>query len=62
MSVLLRAPDGDIILMCKGADSVIVERLAEGQDEMTDVTLKQLEDFANEGTISLNYIRLSHSS
>lgn len=28
MSVILRAPDGKIILMCKGADSIIKERLS----------------------------------
>lgn len=29
MSLIIRDPDGKIILMCKGADSVIEERLSE---------------------------------
>ena len=29
MSVIVRSPDGAIVLFCKGADDVIYERLAE---------------------------------
>ena len=29
MSIIIRDPEGKIILMCKGADSVIEERLSE---------------------------------
>ena len=28
MSVIVKAPDGKIVLMCKGADSVIMDRLS----------------------------------
>lgn len=29
MSIIIKDPEGSIILMCKGADSVIEERLSE---------------------------------
>lgn len=61
MSVILRSPnDGSIVLLCKGADSVIYERLAKdlGDDEkaqdqkrVREETLNHLGIFANEGTV-----------
>ena len=42
MSTVIRGPDGKIKLYCKGADTVIVERLAPGQP-FTDRTLAHLE-------------------
>ncbi|KAJ1967498.1 hypothetical protein IWQ62_001819 [Dispira parvispora] len=51
MSVLLRrpAPWNDIILCCKGADNVIMERLKPGQDNIRDTTLEQIDRFSNDG-------------
>ncbi|RIB13767.1 hypothetical protein C2G38_2097551 [Gigaspora rosea] len=54
MSVILRSPEGGVILLCKGADSVIYERLEEGrQDQLKEDTLLDLQVFANEGLRTL---------
>ena len=53
MSVIARTPTGKIKLYCKGADTVIYERLLGGQDEMAVDTLKHLEIFATEGLRTL---------
>jgi len=58
MSVIVRAPDGRLILYCKGADSVIYERLAKDHDErLKDQTSKDMEMFANSGlrTLCISY-------
>lgn len=52
MSVIVRAPDGKIRLMTKGADNVIFERLEVGQQYMSE-TLEHLEDFARMGLRTL---------
>eukprot|EP01136_Pigoraptor_vietnamica_P004618 Opistho-1_new@35139 len=48
MSVILRCPDGKLRLYCKGADSVIYERLARAGtvQDMCDTTTLHLEKFA----------------
>lgn len=53
MSVIVRDPAGKIKLMCKGADTVIFERLDAGSREYGDVLLQQLESFAVEGLRTL---------
>ena len=60
MSVIVKRPEGDIALYCKGADTVIFERLSEGQQVMMDVTTQHLESFAREGlrTLCLSYVIL----
>jgi len=58
MSVILRAPDGRLILYCKGADSVIYERLTKDHDpELKERTSKDMESFANNGlrTLCISY-------
>ncbi|KAJ3109508.1 hypothetical protein HDU97_005165 [Phlyctochytrium planicorne] len=57
MSVIVRRPAGEIVLYCKGADSVIYERLMPGQDAIKDVTASHLEVFATEGlrTLCISY-------
>jgi phospholipid-transporting ATPase len=53
MSIIARNSRGEIKLYCKGADTVIFERLAPHAQEFKDITLKHLEDFANEGLRTL---------
>ncbi|ORX49075.1 phospholipid-translocating P-type ATPase [Hesseltinella vesiculosa] len=68
MSVIIKPHDSDrIVLLCKGADSVIYERLCDdfgtqhdleqSQQRLRDDTLKHLELYANEGlrTLCLSY-------
>ncbi|KAK2563478.1 Phospholipid-transporting ATPase IA [Acropora cervicornis] len=47
MSVVIRTPEGKIKLYCKGADTVIFERLQDKQMYL-DGTVKHLEEFAKE--------------
>jgi phospholipid-translocating ATPase len=54
MSVIVRNPQGRIVLYCKGADSVIYERLAADQDPTLKAqTAKDMETFANSGLRTL---------
>lgn len=54
MSVIVRGPDGRILLICKGADSIIYQRLRADHDQRTkDQMNKDLEDFANGGLRTL---------
>ncbi|KAJ3203809.1 hypothetical protein HDU82_006292 [Entophlyctis luteolus] len=53
MSVIVKRPAGEIVLYCKGADSVIYERLAPGQDQMKEITHSHLEQFAEDGLRTL---------
>lgn len=53
MSIIARNSRGEIKLYCKGADTVIFERLAHNGQDYKDITLKHLEDFANEGLRTL---------
>ena len=52
MSTIYRCPDGKIRIYCKGADTVILERLAK-DNQIVDVTLQHLEDYATEGLRTL---------
>ncbi|KIJ11589.1 hypothetical protein PAXINDRAFT_157254 [Paxillus involutus ATCC 200175] len=52
MSTVVRTPDGTIKLYCKGADTVILERLGKNQ-LFTEKTLAHLEDYATEGLRTL---------
>ncbi|KAI3654342.1 hypothetical protein MP228_001061 [Amoeboaphelidium protococcarum] len=51
---------GDVILFCKGADSIIFDRLMSGQSDIVEKTAKCLEEFAQEGlrTLCLAYRKL----
>ncbi|KAF8712524.1 Phospholipid-translocating P-type ATPase, partial [Rhizoctonia solani] len=53
MSVIVRDPQGRLVLYCKGADSVIYERLAGGQDVLRERTREDMEAFANGGLRTL---------
>uniref|UniRef100_A0A670J5J9 Phospholipid-transporting ATPase n=1 Tax=Podarcis muralis TaxID=64176 RepID=A0A670J5J9_PODMU len=52
MSVIVRTPTGKLRLYCKGADTVIYDRLAENS-RYKEITLKHLELFATEGLRTL---------
>ncbi|KAJ2063155.1 aminophospholipid translocase [Coemansia sp. S146] len=55
MSALLRCPDGSIKMYCKGADTVIFERLTSegGGSPFLQTTLRHLEEYATEGLRTL---------
>ncbi|KAJ1794613.1 phospholipid transporting ATPase, partial [Coemansia sp. RSA 2399] len=57
MSVIVRREDGRIMLLCKGADSIIMERIRQNQEQLRQRTLDDLELFANHGlrTLCLGY-------
>ncbi|KAL1915917.1 uncharacterized protein VTP21DRAFT_6305 [Calcarisporiella thermophila] len=52
MSAVIRCPDGSIKLYCKGADTVILERLSK-ENPFVEATLAHLELFATEGLRTL---------
>ncbi|CAL4078446.1 unnamed protein product, partial [Meganyctiphanes norvegica] len=60
MSVILRR-NGKICIYCKGADSIIYERLADGQDVLKKETQEHLNKYACEGlrTLVLAYKNIS---
>ncbi|KAK4777885.1 hypothetical protein SAY87_018072 [Trapa incisa] len=60
-SVVCRYPGGRLVLYCKGADSVIYERLADGNDDIKKITREHLEQFGSAGlrTLCLAYRDLS---
>ncbi|KAL6595192.1 phospholipid-translocating P-type ATPase [Neocallimastix sp. 'constans'] len=53
MSIILRTPNQEILLLCKGADTVIYERLQKNQDNLRGVTFTHLENFGSEGLRTL---------
>jgi phospholipid-transporting ATPase len=57
MSVVVRDPDGKLLLFCKGADSVIYERLATTGNAHRDATMAHMDEFAQAGlrTLCLAY-------
>lgn len=52
MSTIFRCPDGKIRCYCKGADTVILERLG-GNNPYVEATLQHLEEYAAEGLRTL---------
>ncbi|QSS51826.1 P-type ATPase [Histoplasma capsulatum var. duboisii H88] len=52
MSTIFRCPDGKIRIYCKGADTVILERL-HADNPTVDVTLQHLEEYASDGLRTL---------
>ncbi|XP_060531020.1 probable phospholipid-transporting ATPase IA isoform X2 [Cylas formicarius] len=66
MSVIVKDPRGKIKLYCKGADTVIYQRLAVNErtnNELKDTLLQHLEAFATEGlrTLCCGRVELSQS-
>ena len=62
MSTIFRCPDGKIRIFCKGADTVIMERLHK-ENTIVDATLRHLEEYAYDGlrTLCLAYREVSES-
>lgn len=52
MSAIFRCPDGKIRCYCKGADTVILERLG-ADNPHVDITTQHLEEYASEGLRTL---------
>ena len=52
MSTIFRCPDGKIRIFCKGADTVILERL-HNDNPIVDATLQHLEEYASDGLRTL---------
>uniref|UniRef100_I3K881 Phospholipid-transporting ATPase n=1 Tax=Oreochromis niloticus TaxID=8128 RepID=I3K881_ORENI len=57
MSVIVRSPEGNLSLYCKGADTIIYERLHQSCSKLMDVTTEHLNEFAGDGlrTLALAY-------
>lgn len=55
MTVIVRTPEGKIKVMCKGADSIIEERLSQSENnsELIQHTNKYLDKYAGEGLRTL---------
>lgn len=60
MSTIFRCPDGKIRVYCKGADTVIMERL-HPNNPISEATLRHLEEYAADGlrTLCLSYREVS---
>uniref|UniRef100_A0A670JKR6 Phospholipid-transporting ATPase n=1 Tax=Podarcis muralis TaxID=64176 RepID=A0A670JKR6_PODMU len=63
MSVIVRNHEGQIRLYCKGADTILLERLHPGHQELYNVTTDHLNEYAGEGlrTLVLAYRDLEES-
>ncbi|XP_041253269.1 phospholipid-transporting ATPase ID isoform X3 [Onychostruthus taczanowskii] len=63
MSVIVRSPEGKIRLYCKGADTILLERLHPLNQDLTSVTTDHLNEYAGEGlrTLVLAYKDLEES-
>ncbi|KAK2911066.1 hypothetical protein QQF64_026704 [Cirrhinus molitorella] len=53
MSVIVRNPEGKLTLYCKGADTIVYERLHPSCSELMKVTTEHLNEFAGEGLRTL---------
>uniref|UniRef100_A0A8V5HCR5 Phospholipid-transporting ATPase n=1 Tax=Melopsittacus undulatus TaxID=13146 RepID=A0A8V5HCR5_MELUD len=53
MSVIVRSPEGDLTLYCKGADTILYELLHSSCDSLKEETTEHLNEFAGEGLRTL---------
>ncbi|XP_046873824.1 phospholipid-transporting ATPase ID [Hypomesus transpacificus] len=53
MSVIVRSPEGKLTLFCKGADTIIYERLHPFCNKLMEVTTGHLNEYAGEGLRTL---------
>ncbi|XP_034695949.1 probable phospholipid-transporting ATPase 4 isoform X2 [Vitis riparia] len=63
MSVIVRDEDGQIFLLCKGADSIIFDRLAKNGRMYEEATTRHLNEYGESGlrTLALAYKKLEES-
>ncbi|XP_039944185.1 phospholipid-transporting ATPase ID isoform X3 [Hirundo rustica] len=63
MSVIVRSPEGKIRLYCKGADTILLERLHPVNQDLSSITADHLNEYAGEGlrTLVLAYKDLEES-
>ncbi|XP_070706553.1 probable phospholipid-transporting ATPase IM [Pempheris klunzingeri] len=63
MSVIVRSPEGKLTLYCKGADTIIFERLHPSCKKLVEVTSRHLSEYAGEGlrTLALAYKNLDET-
>ncbi|KAF9617707.1 hypothetical protein IFM89_038207 [Coptis chinensis] len=63
MSVIVRDEDGRIFLMCKGADSIILDRLSKSGRMYEEETTRHLTEYGEAGlrTLALSYKELEES-
>ncbi|KAF5915723.1 hypothetical protein HPG69_011536, partial [Diceros bicornis minor] len=63
MSVIVRTPEGRVMLFCKGADTILCQRLHPSCRSLGDVTMEHLDDFAIEGlrTLMVAYRELDNA-
>ncbi|KAK1436894.1 hypothetical protein QVD17_02678 [Tagetes erecta] len=63
MSVIVQDETGQILLLCKGADSIIFERLSKNGRKFEEATTKHLNDYGEAGlrTLALAYKKLEES-
>ncbi|XP_051829747.1 probable phospholipid-transporting ATPase IM [Antechinus flavipes] len=61
MSVIVRNPEGQIKLYCKGADTILFEKLHSSNEELMTVTSDHLSEFGGEGlrTLAIAYRNLN---
>ncbi|XP_056875092.1 phospholipid-transporting ATPase ID [Takifugu flavidus] len=57
MSVIVRSPEGRLTLYCKGADTIVFERLHPSCNKLKEVTTSHLNEYAGDGlrTLALAY-------
>ena len=53
MSVIVRTPEDKIMVVCKGADSIMEKRLAPGQEDLLGKTQEYLDEYAKTGLRTL---------
>ncbi|XAR49922.1 Phospholipid-translocating ATPase [Bertholletia excelsa] len=63
MSVIVRDEDGQIFVFCKGADSIIFDRLSKNGRMFEEATTKHLHDYGDAGlrTLALAYKKLEEA-
>ncbi|XP_069780393.1 phospholipid-transporting ATPase ID isoform X2 [Narcine bancroftii] len=63
MSVIVRCPDKKLYLYCKGADTIVFERLNSSSQQLKDITTEHLDEFAGDGlrTLALAYKKLDET-
>ncbi|MBA0805744.1 hypothetical protein Gohar_005235 [Gossypium harknessii] len=63
MSVIVRDEEGKLLLLCKGADSVMFDRLAKGGRDFEEDTREHMNEYADAGlrTLVLAYRELSEN-